>query len=134
LTIRDDIPFFQLTFFDYKECYSFIQHTFLTTGDGISAFSLPFWLQGMIFLLSAYLWLQGMIFLLAAYLYDYKGWYSFFQLTFLTTRDDISYSSLPFWLQGMIFLISTYPFDNKGWYSFFQLSFFNAMRYISALI
>ena len=118
------------------------------------AFSLPFWLQGIIFLLSSYLfdykgwysfiqltclttrddipsfsltfWLQGMIFLLPAYHFDYKGWYFFFQLTFLTTRDDIPSSSWLFLLQGMIFLHSTYLFDCKRWYSFFQLTFMTA--------
>jgi hypothetical protein len=89
-----------------KPCF---QLTILTTRNNISAFSLPFWLQGMIFLHSAYL-------------FDHKRWYSFIQLTCLTTRDDIPSFSLPVWPQGMIFLHSAYLFDHKGWYSFLQLT------------
>jgi hypothetical protein len=77
-----------------------------------------------------------MLFLHSAYLFDYRGWYFCFQLTFLTTRDDIpSFSlplttrddipscSLPLWLQGMIFFLPAYLFDYKGWYFLFQLTF-----------
>ena len=88
-----------------KPCF---QLTILTTRNNISAFSLPFWLQGMIFLHSAYL-------------FDHKRWYSFIQLTCLTTRDDIPSFSLPVWPQGMIFLLTADPLNNKMCMPCFQL-------------
>ena len=95
---------------------------FLTTRNAIPSFSIPFWLQGMVFLLSAYLFDYKGWYCFFQLTSDYKGWYSFLQLTFMTTRDDILSSSLPFWLQGMIFLIPAYLFDYRGWYSSFQLT------------
>ena len=67
--------------------------------------------------------LQGMAFLLPAYIFDYKECYFFFQFTFLTTRDDIPPFSLTFSIQWVIFLLSSNLFPYNEQYFCFQLTF-----------
>jgi hypothetical protein len=136
--------------FDYKGWYSFFQLTFMTTRNDIPSSSLP-WRN--IIPCSKKSQLEEGISSLVAKKVSWKKEYHplksksqtewrnitpcsqkgklkegisslfCFQLTFLTTRDDIPSFSLPVWLQWMISLLSAYLFDYKGWYSFFQLEY-----------